>query len=202
MKKYIAGLLTGIIIATSLTTFAAVQLKVVPNPYPVLINNAKANVQAYNINGSTYLKLADLKTAGIDAKYNKDKKQIEVKSLTSTDDSTINEPYTPDGVKLDVDHYGEGYVGIYDIGKKYSSTLNTQFKFIRIDPITKQEVEGWIEDGKALQDLPSEEVCLQLLIDGKAILSDIPYKIYNNSLGFVGIKYDFYIKSIMPILDK
>lgn len=123
MKKYISGLLTGIIIATSLTTFAAVQLKVVPNPYPVLVNGTKTNVQGYNINNSTYLKLSDLKSAGIDARYNKDKKQIEVKSFTSSDSTTENEKFTPDGVKLDADHYGEGYVGIYDIGKNIAVIL-------------------------------------------------------------------------------
>ncbi len=69
MKKYIAGLITGLIIAVSFTTYAAVQLKVVPNPYPIFINNSKANVQGYNINGSTYLKLSDLKTAGLDVKF-------------------------------------------------------------------------------------------------------------------------------------
>lgn len=90
MKKYISGLLAGIIIATSLTTFAAVQLKVVPNPYPIFINNSKANVQGYNINGSTYLKLSDLKVAGIDAGYNKDKKQIEVKSDAGLTDNNSN----------------------------------------------------------------------------------------------------------------
>ncbi len=92
MKKYISGLLTGIIIATSLTAFAAVQLKVIPNPYPVFVNGTKANVQGYNINGSTCLKLSDLKIVGIDAKYNKDKKHIEVKSAAGS--TTKAEPTT------------------------------------------------------------------------------------------------------------
>lgn len=92
MKKYISGLLAGIIIATSLTAFAAAQLKVIPNPYPVFVDGTKANVQGYNINGSTYLKLSDLKSAGIDAKYNKDKKQIEVKM--AVDSTSKAEPTT------------------------------------------------------------------------------------------------------------
>ena len=97
MKKFFAGLITGIIIAISFTTYAAVQLKVIPNPYPVFINNTKANVQGYNINGSTYLKLSDLKSAGIDVKF-KDSK-INVTSLFSAEtvpdqsngDSTVPE---------------------------------------------------------------------------------------------------------------
>ncbi|ACL77568.1 hypothetical protein [Ruminiclostridium cellulolyticum] len=83
MKKFFAGLITGIIVAISFTAFAAVQLKVVPNPYPVYINNVKSDVSGYNINGSTYLKTTDFKSAGLDVKYNKNKKQIEVKSTTT-----------------------------------------------------------------------------------------------------------------------
>lgn len=87
MKKFFAGLITGIIIAISFTTYAAVQLKVVPNPFPVFINGDKAQVDAYNINGSTYFKGTDFKAAGLDVEYNKDKKQIEVKSTSGLKDN-------------------------------------------------------------------------------------------------------------------
>ena len=68
MKKFLSGLIVGLLVSVSLTAFA-VQLKVVPNPFPVFINGDKAQVDAYNINGSTYLKLSDLKTAGLDVKF-------------------------------------------------------------------------------------------------------------------------------------
>ncbi len=68
MKKFISGLIVGLLVSVSLTAFA-VQLKVVPNPFPVFINGSESKVDAYNINGSTYLKLADLKTAGLDVKF-------------------------------------------------------------------------------------------------------------------------------------
>lgn len=86
MKKFLSGLIVGLLISVSLTAFAAVQLKVVPNPYPVYINNVKSNVSGYNINGSTYLKTTDLKPAGLDIAYNKNKKQIEVKSVATSND--------------------------------------------------------------------------------------------------------------------
>lgn len=88
MKKYFAGLITGIIIAISFTTYATVQLKVIPNPYPVFINNTKANVQGYNINGSTYLKLADLKATGLNVKFADSK--ITIASATSKTDPDSN----------------------------------------------------------------------------------------------------------------
>lgn len=81
MKKFIFGLLVGLIITMSFSTYAAVKLDIIPNPYPILLNRTKANVGAYNINGSTYIKLTDLKALGIDAQYNGEKKQIEINSI-------------------------------------------------------------------------------------------------------------------------
>ncbi len=117
MKKFFAGLITGIIIAISFTTYAAVQLKVIPNPYPVFINNTKANVQGYNINGSTYLKLSDLKTAGLDVKFADSK--INIASSVKDSDSAHDVVKTNnniDGFKIyQVD--GEECVRISEIVK-------------------------------------------------------------------------------------
>ncbi|OPX46382.1 hypothetical protein CLHUN_01980 [Ruminiclostridium hungatei] len=86
MKKYISGLLTGLIITVlSLGAFAAaVKLEAVPSPFPILINGSKADIQAYSIKGSTYIKLADLKAAGVDAKFNSQKKQIEISPMAKS----------------------------------------------------------------------------------------------------------------------
>lgn len=78
MKKFVSGLLIGILIALSVTTFAAVELKIAPNPYDVIINGSKADVDGYNISGSTYLKLTDFKQAGLEVSFNKDSKEIEI----------------------------------------------------------------------------------------------------------------------------
>ena len=92
MKKFVSGLLIGILITLSITTFAAVELKIMPNPYDVLINGDKADVTGYNISGSTYLKLTDFKQAGLDVNFNKDKKQIEIATPSSTSESTEPAP--------------------------------------------------------------------------------------------------------------
>lgn len=97
MKKYIAGLLTGIILSLSLTTFAAVKLEAIPSPFPILIDGIKSTIEAYNIKGSTYIKLADLKAAGVDANFNSEKKQIEINTIEGS--TTIAEPAIPESEK-------------------------------------------------------------------------------------------------------
>lgn len=64
MKKFFAGLIIGLLLSGGVV-FAADALNVKPNPFPVLIDGAKANVTGYNINGSTYLKLRDFEKAGL-----------------------------------------------------------------------------------------------------------------------------------------
>lgn len=102
MKKFLFGLIAGLLISVSLTAFAAVQLKVIPNPFPVFINGDKAQVDAYNINGSTYLKLSDLKTAGLDVKFSDSK--INVTSAFTEAEPT--EPSLPDYTVPD-NNYGK-----------------------------------------------------------------------------------------------
>lgn len=68
MKKYLSGLITGIIISLSITVFAA-EFNIIPNPYPILIEGTKTHIEAYNIDGSTYLKLKDLEKTGLSVKF-------------------------------------------------------------------------------------------------------------------------------------
>ncbi len=115
MKKYIAGLITGLIIAVSFTTYAAVQLKVIPNPYPVFINNTKANVQGYNINGSTYLKLSDLKATGLDVKFAESKITITSANTAGSDQVQVNDTDKKiDGMVI-YEKDSKQYVEVHDI---------------------------------------------------------------------------------------
>jgi hypothetical protein len=95
MKKFFAGLITGVLISLSVTAFAAVQLKVVPNPFPVFINGDQAQVDAYNINGSTYLKLSDLKTAGLDVTFADSKINVFSAFTEETEPSEPTDPAEP-----------------------------------------------------------------------------------------------------------
>jgi hypothetical protein len=61
--KTIRHIIIGIFIGALLSggvAFAAVELNVVPNPFPIFTNNEPANIEAYNINGYTYGKWADV----------------------------------------------------------------------------------------------------------------------------------------------
>lgn len=62
MKKFIAGFVTCAILIFTLLTFGFAEgaLNVVLNPYPVYVNGTQIEVEGYNINGFTFLKLADI----------------------------------------------------------------------------------------------------------------------------------------------
>ncbi len=148
MKKFISGLIIGILIALSITTFAAVELEIIPNPYEVLIDGNNSDVKGYNINGATYLKLTDFVEAGLGVTFNKDTKQIEIttpaanvsKSTTNTatnqllldsDGSILFDPFknsintdkeaSVDSIKL-YKVNGEKYVYFADIDTALKST--------------------------------------------------------------------------------
>lgn len=82
MKKFVSGLLVGILITLSITAFAS-GFNIIPNPYPVVVDGQKAEVTGYNINDSTFLKLTDFKLLGLDIKFNQTNKQIEINTNKS-----------------------------------------------------------------------------------------------------------------------
>ena len=51
------------------TVFAADALNIIKNPFPILINSKPTEVDGYNINGHTYLKVADLKKANLEVLF-------------------------------------------------------------------------------------------------------------------------------------
>ncbi len=81
MKKVISGVVIGFILTLSLTVYAAVELNVIPNPFPVLINGDVEDVGGYNIDGYTYLKLSELGKTGLKVEFNETDKQIEITGI-------------------------------------------------------------------------------------------------------------------------
>lgn len=83
MKKYIAGFLTCLILmlVLSFSGFADDILNVALNSYPIFFNGQQVPVEGYNINGFTYLKLADLdKLHNTTTSFNQTEQRIEVNS--------------------------------------------------------------------------------------------------------------------------
>jgi len=86
MKKFVSGLIAGVIVTVAVTAFAADTLKVVPNPFPVLIDGVKTEVEGYNINGSTYLKLRDFEKVGLGVDF------VDKQIIITTKQNAVEEP--------------------------------------------------------------------------------------------------------------
>jgi hypothetical protein len=78
-KSLLIGLIIGGILFSGITVSAIEGLNVNPNPFPILIDGVVTEVEAYNINGYTYLKLAEVgKATNASVKFNEVDRQIEV----------------------------------------------------------------------------------------------------------------------------
>jgi hypothetical protein len=101
MKKYFnkqtfTAFILGAILFTSVGVFAETQ-NITLNPYPVLINGTVSTVGAYNIDGYTYLKLADMRQTGLKVVFNETDSKIEITSTSAESTITVPtpEPTTP-----------------------------------------------------------------------------------------------------------
>lgn len=80
MRKYLIGFLCGLIMVFAFAVLAA-ELNVTLNPFLIMVDGEQRDIEAYNINGFTYLKLADVAKATsniIDVKFNEVKERIEI----------------------------------------------------------------------------------------------------------------------------
>ncbi len=78
MKKTVFGLILGLFLSLGITSFAAVEFNVAANKFPIFVNGNKSDISALNVNGSTYIKLSDLKKVGTTASFDSTKKQIDI----------------------------------------------------------------------------------------------------------------------------
>ncbi len=80
MKKYIAGIATGVLL--SCTVALAVNHTATDNPFPVQLNGSPVNIEGYNIDGSTYFKLRDVAdtVGGFDVNFENDTISLSTKS--------------------------------------------------------------------------------------------------------------------------
>lgn len=99
-KQFIIGLLIGTILFSSIGVCAEEVLNVIANPYPVFVNGQEIQVEAYNINGFTFLKLADVgKVLDSTVSFNETEKRIEITSnkKDSSTPSTLPDESTSEG---------------------------------------------------------------------------------------------------------
>jgi hypothetical protein len=190
-KQTFASFILGGLLFSGFISMANENLQIIPNPFPILVNGEKVDVEGYNINGSTYLKTRD--TANIlDADIDfKDKtiyietsdettspdpqitpNESEVKPVVTT--TTLKPNSTPDGI-TEIDFFeGKYYIGILYVNKKYK---NTNYK---LTLNTTSEI--W-----------------QLKKDETILIENIPITI---TYGYGSIEYDYYINNVMPLLKE
>lgn len=183
MKKYICGLITGILIATSFTAFAA-GLNIIKNDKPIYINGEKTDISAYAIDGSTYLKLRDFEKAGLKINYDSSTKHIEIENPALTSESTTKEENkvseittkptsTPDGITHIDEYKGNYYIGCLYIKSKCTEKGIT----IRYNTSTSK----W-----------------ELLKNDTVLI--IPETKYIPEYGYDAFEYNYYVNTIMPLL--
>lgn len=195
MKKYgqfVMGLILGAILFTGITVFAEEALQIKANPFPIFVNGIKKDVEAYNINGFTFMKLADVgNVTGTSVKFNENLAQIEITVTGSVYQSSA--PATPSTVKSNSaeqsnapknydsdlkpeskeEYMKNGYVAIDYNGKTYM-TLGSITK-LTADKITLQFEKG---------------VLSALTKDGKMLVGNVPYITINATMYF---EEDYYL---------
>ena len=139
MKKFMLGFLFGALLFASVGVFAA-EYVINPNPFPIVIDGVQQQVEAYNINGFTFLKLADVgKVFNKTVKFNESVPQIEI-SQTGSDivmqpgpAVSIPEPNAEQKSEYSVttynnmgaiEHNGNIYLAIGDTYKTYKCAMS------------------------------------------------------------------------------
>lgn len=103
-KQFIAGFVTCFILLSFIFIpgYAEDALQVMLNPYPIVVNGQILQVESYNINGFTFLKLADIGTAfNATTKFNETKQQIELTTNSKTVNTSNNKQPTIINYDLD-----------------------------------------------------------------------------------------------------
>lgn len=116
MKKFIFGIIVGALLFGGIVA-AADTLNITLNPFPVLIDNEPTTVEGYNIDGYTYLKLADFKKAKLGVSFNQTENRIEI---TTTGDFT---PITFMGMEA-FNSGDDVYISVSDIIANKDTIIN------------------------------------------------------------------------------
>jgi hypothetical protein len=185
MKKFIIGFIVGALMFSIIPVMAQEGLTVVPNPFPVLIDGVVTEVEGYNINGYTFLKLADFGKAGLTVKFNETDKQIEISSTKKAVITPEPIPDKGDDVVSDVEKFEEnGYQGIrvdgveYYLLKSIDDAIRSNGYLFYFKPNTKK----WA------------------LVNSKdnVMLNEVPYTIFNDNSYIVK---GYYLNTILPIVQ-
>ena len=189
MKKFIIGFIVGALMFGIIPVMAQEGLTVVPNPFPVVIDGVVTEVEGYNINGYTFLKLADFGKAGLTVKFNETDKQIEISSTKKAVITPEPIPDKGDDVVSDVEKFEEnGYQGIRVDGVEYYSM--------------KSIADSIYDKGYNIGYDRNEDSLFLIKYNGAKknstrILTGIPYKVFD---GATHIEKSYCLNEILPLV--
>ena len=155
IKHMLIGFVLGTALCIGLPVFAEA-LNIVLNPFPVLINGVETEVEGYNINGSTFLKLVDFKKAGLTVKFNETDRQIEITTAAESSTVALNTPQNNNigGTKTMIEYdavtglpVGAEYVENEKDGKTYKTVQYNGKTYISSNDLKKVfgAVDGFID---------------------------------------------------------
>ncbi|MFA7216271.1 MAG: hypothetical protein WC187_09635 [Bacillota bacterium] len=193
MKKIIIGFIVGALMFGIIPVMAEGELSVTPNPFPVVIDGVVAEVEGYNINGYTFLKLADFGKAGLTVKFNETDKQIEISGKEKA--IITPEPIPDKGEEpvSDVERFEEnGYKGVKANGVEYYYMMSIHDKIyskgydFRYNSNTGKWALTYNNDVPAMS---IEKV--------ETVLEGVPCKDFG---GLPHVEKEFYLNNILPLL--
>jgi hypothetical protein len=205
-KQFVVGLIVGAMLFSSIGVFAE-GIAVLLNPYPVYVNGTQLVVEGYNINGFTFLKLADIgKAFNSTTLFNETEQRIDinsnvVESLSITEALESTAPVikiTPDGIEVEVINGIEciALINIHDKyydGTKNSYNVNTQpndeskFTLYYFEPNTGVNEHGItiVKRTVLINDIPTIKVTDPL---------------HPKDISIYYVEYNYYIETILPLI--
>ncbi len=195
MRKLIIGFIIGALLFGIVPVMADSGLTIKPNPFPVIIDGAIAEVEGYNINGYTFLKLADFRKAGLTIEFNDTEKQIEIATAgeslavaTGKGDEAVGdiERYEENGYKA-IRKNGAIYYELYSILGSAAGLYQKGYSF-RYNPNTKKCSLTYNRDYPAMA-----------IDKAVTIIEDVPCIVFEGS---TYTSKDFYLNTILPETEK
>jgi hypothetical protein len=125
MKKFFLGIVIGFILSIAVGV-GAIEYIVYSNPYQIYIDGVKQEVEALNVNGYTFLKLADVgKSFGKTVNFNETESKIEISS------NTIQSVTPQAGIQIEHQPVTEG-----------SGQMEVKNIYIKSNSISLSDVDG------------------------------------------------------------
>lgn len=202
-KQFMIGFLIGALLFSLSPVFAEGELNIINNPFPILINGQVAEVEGYNINGYTFLKLADFGKTGLVVKFNETEKRIEIESV-GKNSSERGDDKVSDGIGETTIEYktvdGKEYVSIEDVKAYCKERYGPRFEvgYGENDPVWANIMSRkGFDEGIAQYGLKAMMKVEELIRYGITI--ELPIEVIN---GEIHITKETFESIVLPFIDK